>query len=97
MTAPEIVAARARARVARADLHATVQELQSRLRPANLASEAMVNIRRKGEEVADDAAAVVRERPAMAGAIAAGLGALIGARLLWRRRRKHGDHDDDQG
>lgn len=96
MVAPEITAARARARLARADVQATVQELQARLRPANLANEAMVNIRRRSEAVADDAAAVVRDRPAVAGAVAAGFGALIGARLLWRRRRKHGD-DNEQG
>jgi ElaB/YqjD/DUF883 family membrane-anchored ribosome-binding protein len=92
---PELTAARARARTARTDLQVTIREVQSRLRPANLAEEAIDNIRRKGEAVADDAAAAVRKRPVAAGAVAAGLGALIGVRLLRRRRRTiHGDEHE---
>jgi ElaB/YqjD/DUF883 family membrane-anchored ribosome-binding protein len=90
MSDPELVAARARATAARADLQAVIRELQARLRPSSLASDAMGGIRRKSEEVAEDAVDAVRARPVAASAVAAGIGALIGARLF-RRKKEQGD------
>lgn len=86
MNDPDLVAARARAVAARADLRAVLRELQARLRPSSLASDAMGNLRRKSEEVAEEAVEAVRSRPVAASAVAAGLGALIGARLFRRRK-----------
>jgi ElaB/YqjD/DUF883 family membrane-anchored ribosome-binding protein len=83
----DLATARARAAAARADLQATFLELEERLRPSNLASDAIDTLRRKSGEVAGEAVEAVRTRPVAASAIAAGIGALIGARLF---RRKSG-------
>lgn len=87
MTNPEIAAASARAKLARAELQATLRALQTRLAPSSLASEAIGGIKRRSEDMADDAVEAVRRRPIVASAAAAGLGALIGARLLRARRK----------
>jgi ElaB/YqjD/DUF883 family membrane-anchored ribosome-binding protein len=89
MSDPELVAARARAKAARDDLQAVVRELQARLRPSSLASDAIDGIKRKGEAVAEDAVDAVKARPVAASAVAAGIGALIGVRLF--RRKSQGD------
>lgn len=88
MKDPEIIAARAKAAAAQAEMQATLRELQARLRPANLASDAIDGLKRKGEAVAGDAADAVRARPVAAGAAVAGLGALIGARLFLKYRSR---------
>jgi ElaB/YqjD/DUF883 family membrane-anchored ribosome-binding protein len=80
--------ARAAAAAARADLKATFHELEERLRPSNLAGDAIDSIKRKGGEVAGEAVEAVRSRPITASAVAAGIGALIGARLFRRKSRK---------
>ncbi|MDO6414759.1 DUF3618 domain-containing protein [Sphingomonas sp. BIUV-7] len=85
MTDSELLAARARAAAARADLQATVRELQARLRPSSLASDALDGIKRKSEDMAEDAVDAVRKRPVAASAVVAGIGALIGARLYFRK------------
>jgi hypothetical protein len=85
MNDPELAAARARAVAARAELQATIRELQARLRPSSLASDAIDGIKRKGEDLADDAVAAARRRPIAASAAVASITALIGARLFWRR------------
>jgi ElaB/YqjD/DUF883 family membrane-anchored ribosome-binding protein len=89
MSDPDLVAARARAKVARDDLQAVLRELQGRLRPSSLASDAIDGIKRKGEAVAEDAVDAVKARPVAASAVAAGIGALIGVRLF--RRKSQGD------
>lgn len=89
MIDPELAAARARATAARAELQVTLRELQARLRPSSLASDAIDGIKRKSEEVKDGAVEAVRSRPIAASAAAAGIGALIGVRLF--RRKFRGD------
>ncbi|WP_293972673.1 hypothetical protein [Sphingomonas sp.] len=99
MTDPELAAARARAAAARDQLRAVIREVEARLRPASLASDAIESIKRKSGEVAVDAVEAVRERPIAASAIVAGIGALIGARLFHRKskRPKSGRRKSRQG
>lgn len=94
MSEPDLSEARERARAAAtaayADLHAVITALQERLRPANLAGDAVNGVRRVGAEMANEAVDAVRSRPVAASAVAAGVGALIGMRLF-RRRKSQGD------
>ena len=58
MSAPAILAAKAEALTARADLTATLSELQARVAPRHLAQSALDSVRERGEELAN----TVRER-----------------------------------
>jgi ElaB/YqjD/DUF883 family membrane-anchored ribosome-binding protein len=82
--------ARARADAARANLKVTFLELEERLHPSSLAGEAIGSIKRKSGEVAGEAVEAVRSRPVAASAVAAAIGALIGARLFRRKSRTGG-------
>lgn len=63
MSAPELVAARARADAARARLMDTVAELQQRLKPATIAGQAWEGVKEKTGDMAGDAVEAVKARP----------------------------------
>jgi uncharacterized protein DUF3618 len=72
MSADEIGRARREAEHARRRLSATIAELQQRLKPGTLASNAWEGVKDKGGEIADDAVQAVRGRPvAVSAAVAA--------------------------
>ena len=68
MSAPEIARAAAEVRRARARLESTLAELQARLKPGTLASNAWEGVKEKGSEVADGAAQAVKARPVVVSA-----------------------------
>ncbi len=76
-------------------------ELQTRLKPANLASEAWSGVRDKGEDFADNTIQTVREtvreRPAAASGIAAAILLFLVRGPLWRGAKRlfsGEDHSD---
>lgn len=72
MSAPEIAAARREAELARRRLAATAAELQQRLKPGTLASNAWEGVKDKSGEIAGEAAEAVKARPvAVSAALAA--------------------------
>jgi hypothetical protein len=75
----EIPQARRDAELARARLSTTLGELQTRLKPQTLASNAWDGVKDKGGELADDAVEAVKARPVAAGAA-------VGAVLLFLAR-----------
>jgi hypothetical protein len=79
MSATEIIRARTEAELARQRLAHTLGELQTRLRPGNLANNAWEGVKDKSGELADDAVEAVKARPVAAGA-------LLGACLLFLAR-----------
>ena len=64
----DLTRARAEADAARDRLFATVSELQQRLRPGNLASNAWEGVKDKSGELADDAMEAVKGRPVVVSA-----------------------------
>ena len=68
MSAPEILAARKQAELARRNLMATAGELQRRLKPSTLASNAWEGVTDKAANVADGAVEAVKTRPVAASA-----------------------------
>jgi hypothetical protein len=72
MSAPEILNAKRQAMLARRQLAATVGELQYRLKPATLASNAWEGVTDKAGAMADDAVEAVKARPV---AVSAAVGA----------------------
>jgi hypothetical protein len=72
VSAPELTRAKNEAEAARRRLTTTAAELQQRLKPATLASNAWEGVKDKGEELADGAVEAVRARPV---AVSAALGA----------------------
>lgn len=72
MTVNELEAAKREVGAARRRLETTLAELQSRLRPGNLAGEAWDGVKDKGADLADGALAAVKKRP---GAVSVALGA----------------------
>jgi ElaB/YqjD/DUF883 family membrane-anchored ribosome-binding protein len=75
---------------ARRRLMATVEQIQSRLAPASLVSEALDQMKARSTSLANEAREIVRERPATVAAAAAGVGLLLAAKPIVRlfRRRK---------
>jgi hypothetical protein len=69
MSAKDLRNAKRHAEWARSQLEATLGSLQQRLNPRTLASEAWVGVRDKGNDMADDALAVVKDRPAAVSAV----------------------------
>lgn len=96
MSAPEILTAKREAMLARRRLQATVGELQYRLKPATLASNAWEGVTDKAGAMADDAVEAVKARPVAASA-AVGAFTLFLARhplrsaLTWLLARKPDD------
>lgn len=72
MSAPEITRARREAELARRRLAATLAELQERLRPGALASNAWEGVKDKSGAIADDAVEAVKARPVIVSAVLAG-------------------------
>ena len=72
MSAPELIRAKQEAERARRRLQGAVAELQQKLKPANIASNAIQGVKDKGEAIAEDAVEAVRTRPM---AVSAALGA----------------------
>ena len=70
-------AARARARAARDKLMATIGALQDRLKPANLAQEAVENARQSVTSIAREGTEAVRQRPWLAAAVTSGIGLVL--------------------
>jgi hypothetical protein len=70
---PKVVAARIEVERRRADLMDTVHELQQRLQPKTLASEAWEKAKEKGADLAEDAVDAVKSRPVAVGGVVAAL------------------------
>jgi hypothetical protein len=90
MSESDLARARADAALARERLLGSAQALQSRLKPAALASDAWDSARDAGETVATNAVRAIGKRPVAASAAAIGLAALVArkpiARLIARLR-----------
>jgi hypothetical protein len=70
---PKIAAARIEVERTRAALLDTARELQQRLQPKTLASEAWENVKNKGADLAEDAVDAVAKRPVAVGSVVAAL------------------------
>ncbi|WP_066716594.1 DUF3618 domain-containing protein [Sphingomonas pituitosa] len=70
-------AARARARAARDKLMATVGTVQERLKPRNIAHEAMENAKQSVTTIAREGTEAVRTRPWLAAAVTSGIGLVL--------------------
>lgn len=77
MSDPAVLHARAEADRARERFIGSLHALQTRLKPAALATDAWITARDAGETAASRAADAVSRRPVVAGAAAAGLAALV--------------------
>ena len=71
MSAPELTRARREAEQARRRLAATLAELQARLRPGTIASNAWEGVKDKSGAMADDAVEAVKSRPVIVSAVLA--------------------------
>lgn len=70
-------AARARARAARDKLMTTVGTVQERLKPRNIAQEAMENAKQSVSTIAREGTEAVRQRPWLAAAVTSGIGLVL--------------------
>jgi hypothetical protein len=70
---PKVAAARIQVERTRAALLETAKELQQRLQPKTLASEAWQKAKSKGADLAEDAVDAVKSRPAAVGGVVAAL------------------------
>ncbi|HEY7811116.1 MAG TPA: hypothetical protein VIA98_12125 [Allosphingosinicella sp.] len=68
MSAPEILSARKQAELARRNFLSTAGELQRRLKPSTIASNAWEGVTDKAADVADGAVEAVKSRPVAASA-----------------------------
>ncbi len=87
----EIGKAKADAAKAREQLLATAQEIQGRLRPRRIASEAVDGIKQRAEAAAESAVEAAKSRPVVVGAAAAGMAALLGVGLFAKFRKSEED------
>lgn len=71
MSARELTQARREAERARRSLAATLAELQERLRPGTIASNAWEGVKDKSGAIADDAVEAVKSRPMIVSAVVA--------------------------
>ena len=90
---PDLLLAQANAKAARARLLGTLGEVQSRLKPSNLAQDAVESAAQGVASVARKGAEAVRRRPFAVAAITGAIG-LVMARgwigdIVGRRKRKH--------
>jgi ElaB/YqjD/DUF883 family membrane-anchored ribosome-binding protein len=74
---PEVTAARIDVARRRGELLSTVHELQARLQPRTLASDAWAKAKNKGADMAEDAVDAVKARPMAVGGVAAALGLFL--------------------
>ena len=79
---PLVIAARIEVARKRGEMLGTVHELQARLQPRTLASEAWSKARNKGADLAEDAVDAVKARPIAAGGVAAALGLFLARRPI---------------
>ena len=79
---PAVIAARIEVARKRGDMLGTVHELQARLQPKTLASEAWAKARNKGADMAEDAVDAVKARPVAIGGVAAALGLFLARRPI---------------
>ena len=79
---PKVAAARIEAARRRGEMLGTVHELQSRLAPRTLASDAWAKARNKGADMAEDAVDAVKARPVAVGGAAAALGLFLARRPI---------------
>ena len=70
---PKVVAARIEVERRRAAMMETVHQLQQRLQPRTLASEAWEKAKEKGADLAEDAVDAVKSRPVAVGGVVAAL------------------------
>ena len=70
---PKVVAARIEVERTRGVMMETVRELQQRLQPRTLASEAWEKAKEKGADLAEDAVDAVKRRPVAVGGVVAAL------------------------
>ncbi|WP_116090162.1 DUF3618 domain-containing protein [Sphingomonas crusticola] len=100
MSETDVARARADVALARERLLGSAHALQSRLKPAALASDAWESARDAGETAATRTARAIGQRPVAASAAAIGVAALIArkplARLFARLRGKISDGDRDE-
>jgi hypothetical protein len=82
MSAQQIKAARLEADAARQRLLATATELQARLRPGTIASNAWEGVKDRGGELADDAVEAVKDRPVAAASVLAALTLFLARRPI---------------
>jgi ElaB/YqjD/DUF883 family membrane-anchored ribosome-binding protein len=87
-------AARARARAARDKLMGTVGTIQERLKPRNIAQEAMENAKQSVSTIAREGTEAVRERPWLAAAVTSGIGLVLARGWIIDIFRK-GKHETD--
>ncbi|MCA1654019.1 MAG: DUF3618 domain-containing protein [Sphingomicrobium sp.] len=78
----KIAAARGEADARRQQLLGTVEEIKLRLAPKTIAHDAWEGAKDKGSEVADNTITAVRQRPAVAAGVAAGVALLLARKPL---------------
>jgi hypothetical protein len=86
---PAVTAARIEVERRRGELLDTVHELQARLAPRTLASDAWQKAKNKGADLAEDAVDAVKARPVAVGGVAAALACSSPARRSGTRRSKY--------
>lgn len=79
----KIAAARGQAEARRQELMGTIDEIKVRLAPKTIAQGAWEGAKDKSSEVADTTMTAVKERPAVAAGVAAGLALLIARKPLF--------------
>jgi Protein of unknown function (DUF3618) len=84
MSLAEIEQAQRAARLARARFEGTLDAVQDRLRPANLANEAWTGVKEKSASVAEDAVDAVKQRPGTVGAVLGALALFLARKPLQR-------------
>ncbi|WP_010544982.1 DUF3618 domain-containing protein [Sphingomonas elodea] len=95
MTVPRNAdAARARARAARDRLMTTLGTVQERLKPRNIAQEAMENAKQSVTSIAREGTEAVRTRPWLAAALTSGIGLVLARGWIVDIFRK-GKHETD--
>ena len=92
--APEILRAQRNAVEARGRFDTAVRDLQSRMRPANLASEAWDGVRDQGSRLADSAMDTVRSNPGAVSIAITALGLFLARDPLRRAASRFLDHED---
>jgi len=93
MSTPRLLAAEGEVRAARARLFATLGEMQARLRPANLAQDAVQAVTQRAASAARTGTAAVRRRPLAVAAVAGAIGLVMARGWIMDllRARRHGD------
>jgi ElaB/YqjD/DUF883 family membrane-anchored ribosome-binding protein len=92
-TDPELLAAEARVQAARARLFGTLGEVQSRLKPSNIAQDALDSASQGVATAARKSAEVVRARPYAAAAVAGALGLVLARGWIAKLFRRRGSDE----